>query len=217
MSLLLRNPNLYYGMGRRRRVRRAQGGGFMDMLRSAHDWIKKNKIISTVGSALGKVGVPYAGAIGTAAGTLGYGRRRMVRRRRRGGALNLRGLLTSAHGLAKKHSLVSRALGHLGHPKLASIAQSAGYGRRRVRRRRRGGAVNLRGLLSSAHGLVKKHQLASKLLGHLGHPKLASAASSLGYGRRRTVRRRTVRRRVVRRRRGGANFFSTDQIAMPRF
>ena len=58
---------------RRRRVRRARGGGFMDALRSAHDWIKKNKIISTVGSALGRVGVPYAGAIGTAASTLGYG------------------------------------------------------------------------------------------------------------------------------------------------
>ena len=72
---------------RRRRVRRARGGGFMDALRSAHDWIKKNKIISTVGSALGRVGVPYAGAIGTAASTLGYGRRRrrVVRRRWRGG------------------------------------------------------------------------------------------------------------------------------------
>ena len=56
--------------------RRARGGGFMDALRSAHDWIKKNKIINTIGSTLGRVGVPYAGAIGTAASTLGYGRRR---------------------------------------------------------------------------------------------------------------------------------------------
>ena len=48
MSLmLLRNPSLYYGNGRRRRVgrvvRRKRGGGFMDALKSAHDWIKKTR------------------------------------------------------------------------------------------------------------------------------------------------------------------------------
>ena len=138
--------------------RRARGGGFMDVLRSAHDWIKKNKIISTVGSALGRVGVPYAGAIGNAASTLGYGRRRIVRRRR---------------------PLRPRAIGG-----------------------------SLRSMLSAAHGFIKKNQLVSKGLSHFGHSKLASAASSLGYGRR--------RRRPVRRHRGGA-FFTTEQIAMPRF
>ena len=46
---------------RRRRVRRHRGRGFFDALRSAHDFIKKKKIISTVGNALSKVGVPYAG------------------------------------------------------------------------------------------------------------------------------------------------------------
>ena len=143
---------------RPRRVRR-RGGGFMDALRSAHDWIKKNKIISTVGSALGRVGVPYAGTIGTAASTLGYGRRRrrVVRRR----------------------PLRPRAIGG-----------------------------SLRSMLSAAHGFIKKNQLVSKGLSHFGHSKLASAASSLGYGRR--------RRRPVRRHRGGA-FFTTEQIAMPRF
>ena len=146
---------------RRRRVRRARGGGFMDALRSAHDWIKKNKIISTVGSALGRVGVPYAGAIGTAASTLGYGRRHHRRR-------------------------VVR--------------------RRPLRRRVIGGS--LRSMLSAAHGFIKKNQLVSKGLSHFGHSKLASAASSLGYGKRRTRR--------VRRHRGGA-FFTTEQIAAPRF
>ena len=65
---------------RRRRVGRPQrrGAGFMDALRSAHDWIKKNKIFSTVSGALSKVGVPYAGAINTASSALGYGRRRTV-------------------------------------------------------------------------------------------------------------------------------------------
>ena len=102
--MLLRKPNLYYGDGRRcvggpRVSRRKRGGGFMDALKSAHNWIKSNKIISTVSNALGKIGVPYAGAIGTAAGTLGYGRRRRVVRRKRvvrrhGGAINIRGLLS---------------------------------------------------------------------------------------------------------------------------
>ena len=130
----------------------------MDALRSAHDWIKKNKIISTVGSALGRVGVPYAGAIGTAASTLGYGRRRIVRKRR---------------------PLRPRAIGG-----------------------------SLRSMLSAAHGFIKKNQLVSKGLSHFGHSKLASAPSSLGYGRR--------RRRPVCRHRGGA-FFTTEQIAAPRF
>ena len=170
-KMLLRNPSLYYGNGRRRRVgrvvRRKRGGGFMDALKSAHNWIKSNKIISTVGNALGKIGVPYAGAIGTAAGTLGYGRRRRMTRRR----------------------VV----------------------------RRRGGAINIRGLLSKVHGFVKNNQLVSKGLAHFGHSKLAGLASSAGYGKR----RRTVRKRVVRRRatvcRHRANFFSMNQLAAPRF
>ena len=170
--MLLKNPSLYYGNGRRRRVgrvvRRERGGGFMDALKSAHNWIKSNKIISKVGNALGKIGAPYAGAIGTAAGTLGYGRRRRTVRRR----------------------VV----------------------------RRRGGAINIRGLLSKVHGFVKNNQLVSKGLSHFGHSKLAGIASSAGYGRRRTVRRRVVRRRApVRRHRGGASLCSMSQIAAPKF
>ena len=72
--------------------------------------------------------------------------------------------------------------------------------RRRVTRRRRGGS--LRSLLSSAHSFIKSKRLVSGALNHFGHPKLASAASSLGYGRRRV---------------GGANFFSTSMLAVPRF
>ena len=163
---------------RRRRprlVRRRQGRGFMDALRSAHNWLKSNKIISTVSGALSKVGVPYAGAINTASSALGYGRR---------------------------------------------------YRRKRVVRKR-GGALNLRSLLSGAHSFIKKNQLASKLLGHIGHPKLAGLAAHAGYGaRKRTVRRRRVCGGAVRRRapvrrmirhRGGANFFSTEMLAAPKF
>ena len=56
----------------RPRVRR-QGAGFLDVLRSAHRWIKDNKIFSTVSGALSKVGLPYAGAINTASSALRYG------------------------------------------------------------------------------------------------------------------------------------------------
>ena len=49
---------------RRRRVRRARGGGFMDVIRGAHDFIKKNKLISTISGALS--GVPGIGGIASA-------------------------------------------------------------------------------------------------------------------------------------------------------
>jgi len=210
-------------------------------LSGAHDFIKKNKIVSGISGLLSNIPGPVgsiAGAINKGSSALGYGRRRRVyrrrgrgyasllkntlrsiarsggrrrrvyRRRRVGGSL--RSILSSAHGFAKKHQLASKLLGHLGHSKLAAGVSSLGYGRRRrVYRRRRRVGGSLRSILSSAHGFVKKNQLASKLLGHLGHSKLASAASSLGYGRR--------RRRVHRRARGGANYFSTSQIAAPKF
>ncbi len=234
MSLMMRNPDIFYGYGRKRRVGRPRvrrGAGFFsnlgNALSGAHDFIKSHKLVSTIGNALGSVGVPYAGAIGKAAGLIGYGRRRRrvrrgmgegLRRRRvvhrRRGGLNIRGILSSAHGFVRKHQLASKLLSHLGHPKAALAASSAGYGRRRRVVRRRRGGLSLRGLLTGAHGFVRKHQLASKLLSHIGHPKAALAASSLGYGRRRTTRR--VHRRMPRHH-GGANFFSLEQVAAPKF
>ena len=88
-----------------------------------------------------------------------------------------------------------------------------GYGRkRRVVRRRplkpRAIGGSLRSMLSATHKYIKSRKLVFGALTHFGHSKLASAASSLGYGRR--------RRRPVRRHRGGA-FFTPQQIAMPRF
>ena len=108
-NLLVRNPNIYYGMGRKRRrvgrPRRRHGGSLFSALKGAHDWIKSHKIISTVGKALGATGLPFAGianTIGNSAASLGYGRRRRrVVRRRRGGAINVRGILSSAHGFVK--------------------------------------------------------------------------------------------------------------------
>ena len=171
---------------RRRRVRR-HGAGFFDAIRSAHNWIKNNKIISTVGNALGSVGVPYAGAIGKTAATLGYGRRR---RRVRRPVMRL----SSGIPITLRKRVVRRR-----RPLV----------RRIVHRRVMGGS--LRSILSAAHGFIKKNQLVSKGLSHFGHNKLASAASSLGYGKRRTTRRRTIRHR------GGANYFTTSMLAAPRF
>ena len=51
-----------------------RGRGFMDFVKKVHGFVKDNKIISNVGSALGSMGVPYAGKIGSVASSLGYGR-----------------------------------------------------------------------------------------------------------------------------------------------
>lgn len=132
----------------RPRVRR-HGKGFLDALKSAHNFIKSNKLVSGISGLLSNIPGPVgsiASAINKGSSALGYGRRRVyhLRRgvRRRGGALNIRSMLSGAHGFVKKHQLASKLLSHLGHPKLAGIASSAGYGRKRVVRSRRvGGAV----------------------------------------------------------------------------
>ena len=53
-----------------------RGRGFMDFLSKANNFLKQSKLVSGVGSALGAMGVPYAGQIGSVAGSLGYGMRR---------------------------------------------------------------------------------------------------------------------------------------------
>src|SRR4051812_41551831 len=122
-SLLVRNPNIYYGGGRRRTTRRRRGRGLFDALKSAHNWIKSNKIISTVGNALS--GVPGIGSIAgrvirrrpvlrLPTGTRMTVRRRVVRRRplvrqrvvrRRRVGGSLRSILSAAHGFIKKNQL----------------------------------------------------------------------------------------------------------------
>ena len=60
----------------RRSTKRQRGGSLGSWLRKAHDFIKKNKLISRIGGILGSAGVPYAGGIASVAGMHGYGRRR---------------------------------------------------------------------------------------------------------------------------------------------
>jgi len=83
----------------RRRHRRMHGGGFLSFLGKANDFLKNSKLVSTVGSALGSAGVPFASQIGSVAGSLGYGRRR----HRRGGALRLAGMGLGLAGRRRRH------------------------------------------------------------------------------------------------------------------
>ena len=59
-----------------RRVRRMRGRGIMQFLGKANDFLKRSKLVSGVGSALGSIGVPYANQISGVANSLGYGRKR---------------------------------------------------------------------------------------------------------------------------------------------
>jgi len=73
-------------MPRKRRVgrprkRRHSGSGIKEFLQKAHDFIKKHKVISKTANALGALGVPHAGTVGSFAHAAGYGRRRRYRRR----------------------------------------------------------------------------------------------------------------------------------------
>lgn len=122
--------------GKRKSIRR-HGAGFWDGVKSGLNWVKSNKIISTVGNALAPV-LPIAGTIGNVASAAGWGKRKRVRKR--GGAW--RSLLSKGHNFIKANQLVSKGLAHFGHPKLASIASAAGYGRKRKTRKRGGGMLN---------------------------------------------------------------------------
>ena len=83
----------------RQRKRRMRGRGMWDWVSKASDWLKNNKLISTVGNALGGIGIPYASQIGSVAGSLGYGRRR----RHHGRGLRLAGGSISRPFFATRH------------------------------------------------------------------------------------------------------------------
>ena len=78
------------------RRRSMRGRGFMDFIKGVSNFLKKTKIISTVGNALGTA-FPVAGTIGKAASAIGYGRARKrivhtkIARRKLGRGTNLAG------------------------------------------------------------------------------------------------------------------------------
>jgi hypothetical protein len=76
--------------GGRRHRKSMHGRGIFDFLKKAHDFLRRHKIISTVGSALSGLH-PAIGHITTGARALGYGRRRHRHKMHRGGALKLAG------------------------------------------------------------------------------------------------------------------------------
>ena len=92
-------------MKRRSSRKSMRGRGFMDFLKSAGSFLSKSKLISTIGSALGAAGVPFAGAIGSAAGAVGFGKhRRRGHGMRHGRGVSLAGAGTYGRGLCRAGS-----------------------------------------------------------------------------------------------------------------
>jgi len=177
-------------MYRHRRRRTMHGSGFMDSVRKANDFLKSTQAVSKVAGALGGI-VPgragqIIGKIGTTAGNLGYGRRRVHRRRRTMHGGGFMDTMRGINNFLKKSQVISKVAGALGGvipyaSNVSSIAGNLGYGRRRrvVHRRRRvaGGARTM------AH---KKKALEHALMLHA----LGSGLSLAGGRVRRTRRRR---------------------------
>jgi hypothetical protein len=182
--------------GRKRRVRRVIGGrrrrmagsgffgniwnGIKRAATGAHDFIKNNRLISR---GLALIPDARARAAGTAAGALGYGRRRRYRKRRLVGGRKRRARLVGGRKRRyRKRVRRVRVIG--GHRRKTHV-----IGGRRKRTMRGRGIMSA---LRSAHDFVKRHRLVSRGLNHFGHSRLSSAASALGYGRR---RKRSYRKR----------------------
>ena len=77
------------------RKHRKRGGSFQSFISGANDFLKRTGLLSKLG-AFGSSILPgefgkIAGTLGTAAGSLGYGRRRRRRGRPCGGSLRLAG------------------------------------------------------------------------------------------------------------------------------
>jgi hypothetical protein len=128
--------------GRRRRM---AGSGFFGNIwngikraaTGAHDFIKNNRLISR---GLALIPDARARAAGTAAGALGYGRKRKYRKRHykkrrlvggRKRKVRLVGGRRKRARFVKRHRLVSRGLSHFKYHGLSNAASSLGYGRRK--------------------------------------------------------------------------------------
>jgi hypothetical protein len=129
---------------------------------SVSNFLKKSKILSTLGGALGPMAGAYAPAIGAATGaasSLGYGRRsRAARMRGRGPRLNsLFSGLKKANSFLRDSGALSAGLGMLSNSGLlkntgsaragtaSNLASALGYGRRGKGLRLAGGALRLAG------------------------------------------------------------------------
>ena len=209
-------------VGARRRLGRVHRGGFLgSILKGIHSVARSVPLVS---AGLAATGNPMAAGV---ARSLGYGRRRRVRK---GGILGR--LVSGLLGMRKKRRRVRR-----GGFKRRGTVSFGGYRRRgqvvfggvrslrRVPRRpaiaprliRRSGMRRVRrgrgimDMLKKAHSFAKEHKLVSRGLAMIPHKygqMASSAAHALGYGRR-ARRARGAKRRV---RRGG--FMGIIPLAM---
>jgi len=209
LNLLGMRRRRRYGMRRRRR-RGGMRGGFIGKILSGINKVARS--VPIVSTALGATGNPMAAGL---ARTLGYGRRRRVRRGgfMRGfmGAIPLalnRGMRRRRRRLGRRRRVRRGGIRRRGPVSFGGYRQKSYTqfgGLRRVPRRpiirphiirrsgmrrvRRGG--NLMDILKRAHDFAKSHKLASR------------GISALGYGRRRRRRVGMRRRRRVGRRHVG--------------
>jgi len=75
-----RRGGMMTGMGAKRRVRKRRGGSFFSDI---NDWLKRNKVLSTIGSVLTPLTgsfAPLTGGLTAYAKSQGYGKKRMTRR-----------------------------------------------------------------------------------------------------------------------------------------
>lgn len=142
--------------------------GVKSVAKPIADLAKKTKIVSTVVAPALTAKNPALGSlVGSVANAQGYGRKRRVRRVKRGGAMlsKLKSVLKSVRPYAtrlNKHlkdtKWISRELKSRGHNTLSGVASSLGYGGRKRRRTKRkvGRGVNKRSLGVGGASKVQK-------------------------------------------------------------
>ena len=115
--------------------KRVMGKGLMDWVNKAKDFVKSNQLLSKGASALG-----YNDVAGTLRNA-GYGRRRAPVRRRvmgRGFWDSIKSGFNTAKDFVKSNQLLSKGASALGYNDVAGTLRNAGYGRKRMVRRRGG-------------------------------------------------------------------------------
>ena len=81
----------------RKQKKNLNGKGFFDVIKKVGNFIKDNKILSTVGSLIPHPGVQAAARL---AGSVGLGRKKK-RKTQKGGAMNLTGVRSTARPALK--------------------------------------------------------------------------------------------------------------------
>ena len=116
-----------------------------------------------------------------------------VRGRKRVMGKGLMDWFNKAKDFVKSNQLLSKGASALGYNDVAGTLRNAGYGRRRVvRRRGRGFWDSIKSGFNTAKDFVKSNQLLSKGASALGYNDVAGTLRNAGYGRRRAPVRRSM-------------------------